>query len=136
MGLGELGKERVPCLGRTSLGTEPGVVEGCDEGGRVSVRCASGVLQARFSGAAPEAHAKVRVFVRAAPIRIVSPTSEHRTLAGRVVDAAFRGRGYEHVIELVDGHRLYGIFSEERSVRHENIGLHIPGDACVTFPRD
>lgn len=113
-----------------------GVVEVRDERGRVSVRCASGVLHARFSGAAPEVHAKVRVFVRAAPVRIVAPTSENRTLAGRVVDAAFRGRGYEHVIELIDGRRLYGIFSEERGGRHQNIGLHIPGDACITFPRD
>ena len=113
-----------------------GVVEGCDERGRVSVRCASGVLDARFSGEAPGVRAKVRVFVRAAPLRIVAPTSEQCTLAGRVVDAAFRGRGYEHVIELLDGQRLYGIFSEQRSARHENIGLQIPGDACIAFSRD
>lgn len=112
-----------------------GVVESRDELGRLTVRSPSGVLQARFSGAQLEARANVRVFIRSAPVRLVSPTSKECTLAGRVVVAAFRGRGYEHVIELVDGQRLYGIFAEERGSRHEHIGLHIPGDACIAFAR-
>ncbi|NNN07711.1 MAG: ABC transporter ATP-binding protein [Acidimicrobiaceae bacterium] len=109
-------------------------------GGRVTVRCAGGVVHARVSNANALTDSRVRVFVRAAPLRITAPDAEqrndHARLAGRVVDAAFRGRGYEHVIELDGGERLLGVFSEERWSRHENITLHVPGDACIAFARE
>lgn len=115
------------------------------EDGRVVVRCASGVMHAQLSNAAAVADAAVRVFVRAAPLRITAPEAEslerdhrveHARLAGRVVDAAFRGRGYEHVIELDGGERLFGVFSEQRWNRHENITLHVPGNAGIAFARE
>ncbi|MDH2902751.1 MAG: ABC transporter ATP-binding protein [Actinomycetota bacterium] len=108
--------------------------------GRVLVRCADGLVHARLSGATSQSDPRVRVFVRAAPLRIsaadAEARAEHSCLAGRVVDAAFRGRGYEHVIELDGGERLLGVFSEERWNRHENITLHVPGDACIAFARE
>jgi iron(III) transport system ATP-binding protein len=108
--------------------------------GRLVVRYAGATLHARVTSAAVTP-ATVRLYVRAAPLRITAPGVEplvhehhdHARLAGRVVDVAFRGRGYEHVIELGDGDRLVGVFSEERWNRHENITLHVPGDACIAF---
>ena len=133
-----------------------GVVEGRVGDTRVRVRVAGGTLHARISipaggpGRSGAAHHAVRVFVRAAPLRLRAPAmssadaageapghlGDYASLAGRVIDAAFRGRGYEHVIELTDGQRLLGVFSEERWARHENISLYVPGDACIAFSRD
>ncbi len=110
------------------------------EDGRIVVRTGAATLHARVTSAAfPPS--RVRLFVRAAPLRIAAPGVEplvhehrdHSRLGGRVVDVAFRGRGYEHVIELEGGDRLVGVFSEERWHRHENIALHVPGDACIAF---
>ncbi len=131
-----------------------GVLEGRELDSRVRVRVAGAALHARVSTASRvttgDAHKAVRVFVRAAPLRLSAPGismagdaadapqrhGDHATLAGRVVDAAFRGRGYEHVVELAGGQRLLGVFSEYRWARHENIALHVPGDACIVFSSD
>ena len=118
---------------------------------RLLVRGGGGELHAR-DATAPTTGPEVRVFVRAAPLRITAPAvdhfaldhrehlgehrRDHARLRGRVVDVAFRGRGYEHVIELDGGDRLIGIFSEDRWNRHENITLHVPGDACIAFARE
>ncbi|MBW4030957.1 MAG: ABC transporter ATP-binding protein [Acidobacteria bacterium] len=123
------------------------VIEGRGEDSRVRLRVAGATLHSRLSAAARVSgpDAAVRVFVRAAPLRLGAPDASgtgeagdaaHATLAGRVVDAAFRGRGYEHVIELTDGQRLLGVFSEERWTRHQNIALHVPRDACIAFTLD
>ena len=120
-----------------------GVIEASAGDGRVRVRVAGGALNARLGANATAAAPSVRVFVRGAPLRLSAPSSQitpghddDARIAGRVVDAAFRGRGYEHVIELADAQRVLGVFSERRWSRHENVTLHVPGDACVVFTRD
>jgi iron(III) transport system ATP-binding protein len=55
-------------------------------------------------------------------------------LTGRVTDVAFRGRGYEHAIDI-DGHtRLTGVLAEHKVSRGERVGVRLDLAACHAFP--
>ncbi|MFZ0218233.1 MAG: ABC transporter ATP-binding protein [Candidatus Dormiibacterota bacterium] len=72
-------------------------------GTRVHVTTPHGTVVARSTtGPLPAAH-PVRVLVRPAAGTLRDPASEHAALRGRVHDVAFRGRGYEHAVELTGG---------------------------------
>jgi iron(III) transport system ATP-binding protein len=58
---------------------------------------------------------------------------EHH-LAGTVADVAFRGRGYEHAIDIPGHGRLTGIFAPARSERGETVGLRLDPAGCYVFP--
>jgi len=58
---------------------------------------------------------------------------EHH-LAGTVADVAFRGRGYEHAIDIPGHGRLTGIFAPARSERGETVGLRLDPVGCYVFP--
>jgi iron(III) transport system ATP-binding protein len=60
-------------------------------------------------------------------------TGEHH-LAGTVADVAFRGRGYEHAIDLPGYGRLTGVFAGTRARRGEPVGLRLDPDGCHLFP--
>jgi ABC-type Fe3+/spermidine/putrescine transport system ATPase subunit len=62
-------------------------------------------------------------------------TGEHHLL-GHVADVAFRGRGYEHAVELADGTQINSIFSEVRFERAERVGLRLETAGCLVFPPD
>jgi iron(III) transport system ATP-binding protein len=57
---------------------------------------------------------------------------EHH-LAGTVADVAFRGRGYEHAIDIPGYGRLTGIFAPTRSERGETVGLRLDPAGCYVF---
>ena len=59
-------------------------------------------------------------------------TGEHH-LAGTVADVAFRGRGYEHAIDIPGHGRLTGVFSDARTVRGETVGLRLDPGGCHLF---
>ena len=61
------------------------------------------------------------------------PSAEHH-LAGRVTDVAFRGRGYEHAIDLDGSTRLTGVFAEFRVARGEVVGLRMDPAGCHLYP--
>jgi hypothetical protein len=75
----------------------------------------------------------VRVLVRHSAIRICSSTSADAQFRAKVLDCAFRGRGYEHALLLTDGSTLHGVFAEERSERAENVGVHLDAKGCCVF---
>lgn len=57
-----------------------------------------------------------------------------RSLAGIVADVAFRGRGYEHAVDLPGNQgRLTGIFAETRAARGEAVGLRLDPAGCLLF---
>jgi iron(III) transport system ATP-binding protein len=58
---------------------------------------------------------------------------EHH-LAGTVADVAFRGRGYEHAIDIPGHGRLTGIFAPTRSERGQTVGLRLDPAGCYVFP--
>ena len=46
---------------------------------------------------------------------------------------AFRGRGYEHAIDIPGHGRLTGVFSPTRAGRGEQVGLYFEPDGCHVF---
>jgi iron(III) transport system ATP-binding protein len=55
-------------------------------------------------------------------------------LAGTVADVAFRGRGYEHAVDIPGHGRLTGIFAPARATRGEQVGLRLEPAGCHVFP--
>ena len=62
-------------------------------------------------------------------------TGEHHFL-GHVADVAFRGRGYEHAVELSEGTQINSIFSEARFSRGQPVGLRLEASGCLVFPSE
>ena len=54
-------------------------------------------------------------------------------LVGSDTNIAFRGRGYEHVVDLPNGARMSGVLSETRAERHSSIGLRLDPAGCLFF---
>jgi iron(III) transport system ATP-binding protein len=57
-------------------------------------------------------------------------------LSGRVTDVAFRGRGYEHAIDISEDIRLTGIFADARTARGQTVGLRLDPAGCHVFPAE
>ena len=53
--------------------------------------------------------------------------------AGTVVDTAYRGRGYDHVVELPGGTRLTGIFDRNAHSRGTRVHLLLDPEGCFAF---
>jgi iron(III) transport system ATP-binding protein len=62
------------------------------------------------------------------------PDGHH--LSGRVTDVAFRGRGYEHAIDINESTRLTGVFADVRAARGETVGLRLDPAGCHVFPAE
>lgn len=119
-------------------GDLPGVVASTDEMKRIAV---TQVGPHSFKASYSETLAvgdKVRMLIRAKAALMV-PSSEHdvdgfgQSLFGSVTDVAFRGIGYEHVVEIFDGHRLEGIFSGERYGRGTKVKVELDPEGCILF---
>jgi iron(III) transport system ATP-binding protein len=61
-----------------------------------------------------------------------SDTGEHH-VTGTVADVAFRGRGYEHAIDIPGHARLTSVFSDPRAERGELVGLRLDPRGCHLF---
>jgi iron(III) transport system ATP-binding protein len=59
-------------------------------------------------------------------------TGEHH-VTGTVADVAFRGRGYEHAIDIPGHGRLTSVFSDTRAERGELVGLRLDPRGCHLF---
>jgi iron(III) transport system ATP-binding protein len=57
-------------------------------------------------------------------------------LSGRVTDVAFRGRGYEHAIDVDGSTRLTGVFADVRAARGETVGLRLDPAGCHVLPAE
>jgi iron(III) transport system ATP-binding protein len=75
----------------------------------------------------------VQVLVRPAAVTLTTPEDPAGCLHGAVLDSAFRGRGYDHVVRLPDGVVLSEIFDARSHRRGETVGLRIDPDGCLTF---
>jgi iron(III) transport system ATP-binding protein len=74
------------------------------------------------------------VMIRPTGVRLTANGSAERHLSGRVTDVAFRGRGYEHAIDVNGTTRLTGVFAEVRAARGEMVGLRMDPAGCHLFP--
>ena len=62
--------------------------------------------------------------------------SDGHHLSGRVTDVAFRGRGYEHAIDINGSTRLTGVFADVRAARGETARLRLDAVGRHLFPAD
>jgi iron(III) transport system ATP-binding protein len=88
---------------------------------------------ARFTGPSGELLVRIRP---AGPglMEVEPPGADGHHLTGVVADVAFRGRGYEHAVDLAGSGRLTGVFAETRAARGEPVGLRLEPGACHVFP--
>ena len=74
------------------------------------------------------------VMIRPTGIRLCSGDDGEHHLAGTVTDVAFRGRGYEHAVDVPGHGRLTGIFASVRSDRGHRVGLRLDQAGCLLYP--
>jgi ABC-type Fe3+/spermidine/putrescine transport system ATPase subunit len=112
-----------------------------DTAGLFPVETPSGPLLA--SGTGPEQRGSdVTVLIRPAAARLLpaaggrhgAPGEGGQGLPGRVEDIAYRGHGYDHLIELADGTRLAGVFASARHQRGEEVRVGLDPAGCFAYP--
>jgi iron(III) transport system ATP-binding protein len=119
-------------------------VTGHDGEGLLSVVAASGAAGAdgtRLPALRPAGTTNVMrpgddglLTIRATGVYLLRSAAEVPHLSGRVADVAFRGRGYEHAIDIPGLGRLTGVFARHRAERGDSVGLRLDPDGCHLFP--
>jgi iron(III) transport system ATP-binding protein len=71
--------------------------------------------------------------VRPTGVQLCPSHADDHHLAGTVADVAFRGRGYEHAIDIPGHGRLTGVFADTRAERGEHVGLRLDPRGCHLF---
>jgi ABC-type Fe3+/spermidine/putrescine transport system ATPase subunit len=74
------------------------------------------------------------LMIRPTAVRLCAANDQTSHLVGRIADVAFRGRGYEHAVELDCGTQLNSIFSATKVARGQVVGLHLDQGGCHVFP--
>jgi len=101
----------------------------------VTVEVGAGVLTAQWQGRpAPSTGTQVQVLIRpaATAIHTGAPTTPN-LLAGTVVDVAYRGRGYDHVLRTAAG-PLSGVFHPHSHPRGTALTVRLDPAGCLAFP--
>jgi len=75
---------------------------------------------------------ELKLFVRATGVTLSAP-SRGDGMGGEVLDVAFNGRGYEHVVTLGDGATLTKIFSTRRYERESNVKVSFESSECFVM---
>ena len=88
----------------------------------------------RVRAAEPLRDGHALLMVRPTGIRLCDTGSDEHHLTGTVADVAFRGRGYEHAVDLPGQGRLTGIFAPQRAARGARVGLALDPAGCYVFP--
>lgn len=116
-------------------GELPGTVVGSPTGQTVEVKVAGGTffLVAKAHGSLRCGQA-VSIAIRPAAVSLDSPGETIRCRA-RVLDVAYRGRGYEHAV-AVGEHVLHSVFSSNRVIRGTEVALKIDPVGCMAFAQD
>ncbi|MDA8026050.1 MAG: ABC transporter ATP-binding protein [Actinomycetota bacterium] len=112
-----------------------GEVIGWKDDLNVLVATKAGTVLAKRCGGLEKRSKQVRLMLRGSAARINKSTNgADGVMNGRVVDVAFRGRGYDHVIEVTGGTRLVGIFAHDRWERDDIVHLTLTADQTLAFP--
>ncbi|WP_277038467.1 TOBE domain-containing protein [Actinacidiphila oryziradicis] len=78
----------------------------------------------------------VTVLVRPAAARLVPSVDDDSGLLSRVRDVAYRGHGYDHLVELADGTLLTGVFAEQRRRRGEEVRVRLDPGGSFAYRAD
>jgi iron(III) transport system ATP-binding protein len=74
------------------------------------------------------------MLIRPTGVSLCDASDGEHHLAGVVADVAFRGRGYEHAIDVPGHGRLTSVFSRTRAARGAPVGLRLDPAGCHIFP--
>jgi iron(III) transport system ATP-binding protein len=74
------------------------------------------------------------LLIRPTGVTLCPPDGPAAHLTGTVADVAFRGRGYEHAVDVAGHGRLTGIFAAARAGRGSRVGLALDPAGCHLFP--
>ena len=74
------------------------------------------------------------LLVRPTGLQLGRPNDGDHHLVGTVADVAFRGRGYEHAIDIAGHGRMTGVFAPFRAERGDTVGLRLDPAGCHVFP--
>jgi len=89
-------------------------------------------FRVRTSGAYP-AGCDAILLIRPTGVRLAGTQDGEHHLAGVVADVAFRGRRYEHAIDIAGHGRLTGIFAPAKADRGTSVGLRLDPAGCHVF---
>ena len=81
----------------------------------------------------PVGEAAALLMVRPTGVELCASHADEHHIAGTVADVAFRGRGYEHAIDIPGHGRLTSVFSDTRAERGEHVGLRLDPRGCHLF---
>jgi iron(III) transport system ATP-binding protein len=73
------------------------------------------------------------LLIRPTGVTLCPPDGAAAHLTGMVADVAFRGRGYEHAVDVAGHGRLTGIFAATRAGRGSRVGLALDPAGCHLF---
>ncbi|WP_052442393.1 ABC transporter ATP-binding protein [Streptacidiphilus neutrinimicus] len=120
-----------------------GRATGAPHVGRVMCATPAGSLVATAMGAHDD-DAAVQVLIRPAAVTLAEEPGDpadgrtaplaSQSLTGTVADTAYRGRGYDHVVELADGSRLTGVFDRRACPRGARVRVTLDPDGCFAYP--
>jgi ABC-type Fe3+/spermidine/putrescine transport system ATPase subunit len=100
--------------------------------GHVDVRVGGTTLRARHKGTlAPGAQVSLLVRPAATPVLAEAADGE-ATLTGTVVDVAYRGCGYDHVVACAGG-TLSSVFDPNRWPRGASLRIRLDPEGCVAY---
>jgi iron(III) transport system ATP-binding protein len=105
-----------------------------DDGG-VQVRTLDRSLVAQAPTGLAEG-TEVDVLIRPAALKLgdADPAEDSHMLSGVVRDTAYRGRGYDHVVELPGGTLLCGVFDQRPWQRDRSVALEVTSSGCFAYP--
>jgi len=83
--------------------------------------------------AGPPAGGAARLLIRPTGVRLCAAGGDEHHLTAVVADVAFRGRGYEHAVDVPGLGRLTGVFAGTRTARGEAVGLRLDAAGCHLF---
>jgi iron(III) transport system ATP-binding protein len=111
-----------------------GVAASNDADGTVTLELTSPALLRPCQGrAAAPLTGDAVLLIRPTGVQVVGTHADEHHLVGSVADVAFRGRGYEHAIDIAGHGRLTGVFSPVRASRGETVGLRLEPANCHVF---
>ena len=109
-----------------------GTVEIGTAGSALLRPCRARVSGSTVSGSNP-AGTDAILMIRPTGVQLCDPAAGDHHLAGTVADVAFRGRSYEHAIDIAGHGRLTGVFAAARAERGTSVGLRLDPSGCHVF---
>jgi ABC-type Fe3+/spermidine/putrescine transport system ATPase subunit len=107
----------------------------------LEVRVGPATVLARPIGSAAPGDA-VRILVRPAATTlsregtVAGPFGDRNTLPGIVTDVAYRGRGYDHVVDCEGAGTLSSVHSAKAHGRGEKVQVHFDPQGCLGYRQD